>query len=120
MQQKFFFIENSSSGILILYKLKGDYWLDYQIFQAEKNINEDHYAVSQTSSIQEANLEDKDDQLISGFIKWDGCMQWYCPNNDMTFFHGDDRKYAKDIFNLIVDSIYNLAKEVIPTWDGEE
>lgn len=109
--------EKPFAGIFIRAKLEGDYWLDYKIWEVT-GISEDDkpFISSQDNSMTPANLETDDDILLSGFIKWDGCMQWHAIPIS-AWFHVDDRESALALWNLIINSIYDLGKELIPAWD---
>jgi hypothetical protein len=105
-------------GIFIRAKLNGDHWLDYEIWEVTGlEIDGNPYISKPSNSSIQADLTKEEDLLLSGFIKWDGCMQW-SPNHDgtCTWFHADDRLQARGILCLIVDTIYELARELIPAW----
>lgn len=118
--ERFIRNKDSTDGIFIQAELKGDYWLDYKIWEVT-GINEDDtpFIASQCASMQPADLSSDDDILLSGFIKWDGCMQWNPTVLGSTWFHADGREQALTIWNLIINSIYDLGKEFIPQWSEE-
>jgi hypothetical protein len=67
----------------------------------------------------ETNDPNKAVRFLIGRIKWDGCA-------DLMFFPDNDRcqhfcgpKDAKRVGQL-VDRLYQIAKELIPRWDGDD
>lgn len=102
-------------SIFVRAKLNGEHWLDYKIWEITGIVDGDKpFIGSQDNGMDPANLETDDDCLLTGFIKWDGCAQFYMQNEPA--YHSDDRESALILWNLVIDSIYDLGKELIPAW----
>lgn len=55
--------------------------------------------------------------LLTGFIKFDGCMQFYYAEDGQTGpFHICGLESVKE-FNFLLESIFELGKKYIPEWD---
>lgn len=54
-------------------------------------------------------------RYLHGFIKWDGCCQWWPRDN---LFHFDSPKDA-DRFGKLMRHFYTLGAERIAAWDGD-
>lgn len=55
--------------------------------------------------------------LISGNLKWDGCIDFKFPSQDFCMLHACQNPGKK--FKAIFDAIYGVAADIILTFDGE-
>lgn len=65
-----------------------------------------------TTNIDDARL------YLSGHVRWDGCSNLRFDEQDHVNLHFCGRSHAAQVGKLL-DRLYDIAAELIPTWDGD-
>jgi len=103
-------------GIFVRAKLNGEHWLDYEIWEVAGTTDEGPFIPSLYNGMEEMGIQEEN-MYLYGFIKWDGCCQWtFNQTENCTFVHHETRNTALAFWALVVNTIYDLGKELIPTW----
>lgn len=62
-----------------------------------------------TESLDEATV------YLHGYVKWDGCSNWYFDEQDRVMLHFCEKEQAQAI-GVLLGRLYDWAKELIPNW----
>lgn len=57
---------------------------------------------------------------LSGSVKWDGCSNLTFGDDSNYALHFCGKKEAIENTGNLIANVYDLAKDIIPTWDGDD
>jgi hypothetical protein len=77
------------------------------------------YDIEERSWDDGAPIFDESEPYLHGYVKWDGCSNWYFDEQDRVMLHGCNKS---DLLRLgqVMGECWDWAAELLgPTWQGE-
>lgn len=90
------------------------YFVVYKVIGREASGKRVYNREGYQSSPDPVNDRDKAQRFIDGSIKWDGCANFTLEDEPVHFCGPHDA----ESFGKILPTIYRLASELIPSWEG--
>lgn len=104
---------------VLVWNLTSEYWMNFELHEGLWGVYvsgsppELRFTSSDRTYILDSLEPTKHSLLLSGFIKWDGCTQWWHHSEP---WHYDYPQLAPDL-RSIIEQVVTIARREIPRWD---